>query len=95
MRVSERPGQLQTVQEVGHQMKLLLSCLPCVAFLSSMTSLNSHANMPMQSAEGALEYLRHSFALQRHKTDYYDIKYALSDGREQLKKWREMLGMAG
>eukprot|EP00892_Ulva_mutabilis_P006276 jgi/Ulvmu1/401/UM001_0408.1 len=50
---------------------------------------------PSHSRDGALEYLHHSFAIQRHKTDYYDIKYALSDGREQLKKWREMLGMAG
>ena len=45
-------------------------------------------------ADGAIDYLRQSFSIQRHKTDYYDIKYALSDGREQLKKWQEALGMA-
>lgn len=39
------------------------------------------------------EFVRQSFEVQRSATEPYAIKYALSDGKEQLKKWRESLSM--
>ena len=39
------------------------------------------------------QYIQSGFAVHRNKTAPYDIKYALSDGREQLKKWQELLHM--
>ena len=37
--------------------------------------------------------MRHSFEVQRNKSDAYDIKYAISDGREQLKRWKDSMSM--
>jgi hypothetical protein len=45
-------------------------------------------------AEETKVYIRSSFAVHRDKEELYDIKFALSDGREQLKRWREMLGLS-
>lgn len=44
-------------------------------------------------AEDLKGYARDQFELHRKKTEPYDIKYALSDGREQLKKLQETLAM--
>lgn len=83
---------------------MFILLLPCESLHSAdhastqpTKSLDPHITgyfMSRKCADGAIDYLRQSFAIQRHKTDYYDIKYALSDGREQLKKWQEALGMA-
>lgn len=40
------------------------------------------------------QFIRDGFAVHRGKTEPYDIKYALSDGREQLKRWKESMSMS-
>ena len=40
------------------------------------------------------QYIRDGFAVHRNKSEPYDIKYALSDGREQLKRWKESMAMS-
>lgn len=40
-------------------------------------------------ADELMSHARSAFELQRGRTEPYDIKYALSDGREQLKRLRE------
>lgn len=45
-------------------------------------------------AEETKAFIRSSFGIHRNKTDLYEIKFALSDGREQLKRWQEMLGLS-
>jgi len=44
-------------------------------------------------AEELRRFVRDGFAVHRTKEAPYDIKYALSDGKAQLKKWKEMLDM--
>jgi Complex 1 protein (LYR family) len=45
-------------------------------------------------AEGIRQYIRDGFAVHQAKKDPYDIKYALSDGREQLKRWKESMSLS-
>ena len=62
---------------------------------ASCSSSNvGHLSQWVLCAADTKEYIRSSFAIHRDKEDLYDIKYALSDGREQLKRWREMLGLS-
>lgn len=52
-----------------------------------------HISLCWPGAEDLKSYARDQFELHRKKTEPYDIKYALSDGREQLKKLQETLAM--
>jgi hypothetical protein len=44
-------------------------------------------------AEDLRAYVKTEFNVHKQKTEAYDIKYALSNGREQLKRWEEMVSM--
>ena len=54
---------------------------------------NVALKLTVARAEGLRQHMRHSFEVQRTASDPYAIKFALSDGREQLKKWRESISM--
>jgi hypothetical protein len=45
-------------------------------------------------ADGVSAHIRHAFCVQREKQDLYEIKYALSDGREQLKRLMETMSLS-
>jgi hypothetical protein len=48
----------------------------------------------LRRAEGIREHIKHGFCVQRGKKDLYEIKYALHDGREQLKQFVETMSLS-
>jgi hypothetical protein len=54
----------------------------------------SPAAIARMSADGVSAHIKHAFCVQREKQDLYEIKYALSDGREQLKKLMETMSLS-
>ena len=81
----------RTIQGAPTGSRGAVACAGLAAWASYAidTRLNTRHNLAAELRAHA----RNAFELQRNKLEAYDIKYALSDGREQLKRLKETLMM--